>query len=1253
MRKYGLLLSISLTGYALVANNNKDLLFSVSYKKSITAEKAAPGTNKPVSGSGRIVPDKVTGGALDAGRKGFRPLRYKQKGNILSDTGTIEFKYKPQLPNHPKGAKGTVFAGMFFAKAGGPRYQGLGIGLNLKPDNKQYIWAIIKSPVKGEKTTQFYKSAKLKNNQWYKFAFCWKKQKIAFYLDGKLLGILPRPKAILASKYITIGGQNSANTARGLIADVKIYKNFKYSTEALPREFADCVKILFPEKRGKVLLKLHPRHKISATRFGIIVNSKVPCALEISSDKFNIIPGATYAVNYSDRPPLYLTAKNKGITIPLSRKRNYSNILISKVDGKDLLQGVAWHGKANSVNLPTLAWGHEGVSPDGSIGGKSTGICGKFKREKQALMLEKLVRDGEVKFESSRVPVKPGQEYLFAGWYHVKQANFGATALFRIYLSGQGQKDKLYRAIYMNPLIVPSGDKKRRYIQVRFKVPNGYNKARAMVALRGAKQQIWWERLTLHQAPLKLTSLGKDLSVKDRAPVISMHSVRKIWKKRPARSVRIATQKGLSRLLVDGKPVPLLVYNHYVVPPAYSESKRLGEAGIKWQFIRMHHYLKHWWNGRGKYDFSEVKKNIETTLSLNPDAIIMLNVTISPRYKAWGDEYPKAVWRDHSGRKTAGYKSSIHYPKKLKDKGGRWNFWAHSYSAQGFRDSSGEALKALAKYLKSFDCGKAVAGIQFNCGTDNQWFPHVKYKGFDFSTGAQEDFRYYLRDIYSNDVKKLQAAWGDSKVTFENAALAPFASRSPAGTYFLSPQKGRDRRVIDSNRYNDIGTMKSADHLGGVFKKAMGRNVYVSLYAPDIIQGYSGRSARKLLLEKNNIDGFIGVPDYGLWRSPGRTGNYSCTTGSLALHGKIFLSELDYRTQMSYLAVDAFERLVYVMGGATDEAKFANQARRDLGMLSAQGAGAWFLAMNRNSFNSPEYLPVIHELVRAMKLAANKPMPQDRGQICVFLDEDTRNVASYKHGPGFNNLSIGMPRLALFRSGLSWDPYFLSDLTNPQRHKYRIYLFLASPAISAKQITWVQKNLQKDGNVLIFVNVAGISSDKGSFEQNIKKLTGMTVKYDKSQVKIFRIRPTQSKDPLARGLKDNVLTEMLQPLVYVDDPKAIKVGEIADTGKTGWAVKRFKDWTSVYIALPGAITPELIRNIAAEAKLTPIGPCNDMTTSGNGFITLHAISDGSKTIRWNGGKLRDLISGKIINTRDNTLTMEMKAGQTRWFRKIK
>ena len=1240
------LLCVVVLGNAFAENG---VLFSASYKKSTTAE-VAKGGGRAYSGYGGI----AEGGGLNADAKGFRPYSYPLKGNISDAEGTIEFNYKPVLPDFPSSAKGTVFAVMMQARAGGPFYNGISIGLNLKPGNRKYVWVIIKAPKRGVKASQIYRSAEMKNGQSYKFAVCWDSDKVAFFIDGKMLGKISRPEKIIGGTQLKIGGAHKKNFAHGVISDFKIYNRFLYNTakKKFPSQLAKCLELEFPNEKASVILRLNDREPVSTKQFSLIVDSPVPVILKLKSGKFKINPGRMYAINFSDRPPEYIKADDKGVLlIPLLKTSNYSNLLITEVDSHNLLAGAKWYGSVSNATYSALGWGHEGAGVDSALS-KGTVKAGTFSRDKSAFILDKKTRDGEVKWSSSSFKVEAGKEYLLNGYYSIDRPYYGGTALLRAVLTGEGMKDKICRGIFINPLIAPQNGEKEYYQQVRIKVPAGYTKCHVVMALRGAAQKIVWNKLAVREAPKKLYAKSIPLSVKDSKMAYSLSKVREIWSKRPARTIKIKKVSGLSVLMVDNKPLSLLVYNNYIVPTADSEGNAMLRNGINWQFVRLKSYLHQWWQGKDKYDFSGIQESIETALRFDPNAVIMLNIPITPWYREWGYEYPDAVWRNHDGKKTAGYKKHIYYPGNKPLGKGRWDKWAAGYSTEGYRKSVSQALRALAKHLKTFTAGKAVAGVVFWSGTDNQWFPHVKYKGFDFSPGAERDFREYLKEIYSNDVKKLRKAWGDSTVTFASAKLAPFTERSRNGLFFLNPAKGSERRIIDSNKYADAGVSKTINYLGREFKKAMGRNVYTSVYAPDIIQGYSGRSARKILLESNELDGVVSVPDYGLWRLPGRTGNYSSTISSLSLHGKIMLSEFDYRTHLSNLAWDAYPRLTSQMGGVTNAEQFANQIRRDLGMLAAQGAGAWFLAMNYHSYNKPEYMKAVKEAAAAMQMAADKPMSQDRGQIGVFIDEDTRNICQSNYGMNINNVGIGMARMPLLRSGVSWDAYYLSDITTRGRHKYKVYLFLSAPSISAEQVKWIKKNLQCDGNVLVFVNAVGMSSNDTDFRSASKQLTGMNIKYDMSKVSVLRVIPVKSSDRMAKGLKDNVLSEMKQPLFYVDDKSATTIGLVKGTNKTGWAVKRFKDWTSVYISLPGALTPELIRNIIAEAGITPIGPCDDVTTAGNGFMTIHALYNGQKTLRWDKKcNLLDLTNGKIIAKNINSISFPMKAGETRWFRK--
>lgn len=311
--------------------------------------------------------------------------------------------------------------------------------------------------------------------------------------------------------------------------------------------------------------------------------------------------------------------------------------------------------------------------------------------------------------------------------------------------------------------------------------------------------------------------------------------------------------------------------------------------------------------------------------------------------------------------------------------------------------------------------------------------------------------------------------------------------------------------------------------------------------------------------------------------------------------------------------------------------------------------------MGTTYLNTPKLRAGVAEFVVAAEESARNPMPDDRGQVAVFCDEQTQNYLTRKDifAAAFNNVSIGIARLALSRSGLSWDPYHLWDLENPSRHKYKVNVFLAAPTITQKEIQWVQENLQKDGNILVWVNAAGMCSDGGNFEDNILKLTGMRVKCELDKVGVWRIHPVGGSDSMAAGLADNMFTEMKGPLFHVDDNEAVTIGVIYGTGgKTGWAVKRFKDWTSIYIAMPGAITPELLRNIAREAGVIPVGPNGDATASGNGFLVIHALTDGSKMLQWKGpSDVFDIQANQFIARGVESLTFSMKAFKSRWFRR--
>src|SRR5690606_35581732 len=128
----------------------------------------------------------------------------------------------------------------------------------------------------------------------------------------------------------------------------------------------------------------------------------------------------------------------------------------------------------------------------------------------------------------------------------------------------------------------------------------------------------------------------------------------------------------------------------------------------------------------------------------------------------------------------------------------------------------------------------------------------------------------------------------------------------------------------------------------------------------------------------------------------GRTGSMSSLVASLRLHNKIFLTEMDYRTNLAWLPGDALGYRT-AWGVSDDPKEFANQIRRDLGMSLMQGEGGWLYSLGGNPWADDAYMEGVREAARAAAHVANHPLADDRGQAAIFCDEQIQDYATRKN----------------------------------------------------------------------------------------------------------------------------------------------------------------------------------------------------------------------------------------------------------------
>lgn len=675
--------------------------------------------------------------------------------------------------------------------------------------------------------------------------------------------------------------------------------------------------------------------------------------------------------------------------------------------------------------------------------------------------------------------------------------------------------------------------------------------------------------------------------------------------------------------------------------------KMMSRAGTDLHFVKTnvgHRRRTAVWNADGTYNFKEIDDAILNALSYAPDAAVGVMIGIDPPLD-FGERFPNAAWRDLKGNVVFMNTPDLrYYPERKK----RYPFV--SYTAPDFRRECGKFLFALGAHLKKQPWGRAVAALHLFGGGDGQWFYRPVKNDFtsliDRSPGNLAAMREAIRRYYKNDTAALRKAWGEPGITFDKITF-PAASNYTRTGYLYDPAKGGEQKLIDFARIYPELISETLGACALEFQRGLGRKVLKSRY-------YFGTSQQHLL-EKTPFDMFVSVPPYGVSRLHGAVGRLHQAAASAALRGKIFLNELDLRTSYSPVPVYHWGSTSSLENVGIEQGpeNFGHIMRKMAAPALTANQGYWYLMIGGNSSLQREFEPFVKESFDALKAVKKKGIALPT-QAAFFWDEHARTLMGDRFGWAVDQHATHKGQEILFRSGLSSGIYLLRDLTHPKRPRAKINIFALGSSLTEKEIRYIEKNLQKDGNVLVFVFDAGRTAP-GGFEKNIRRLTGMTVK-NANRMGRSAFAPVRFPGKLgAHIINAAPITggPFAMPLFYVDDPGAEKLALLYGSSLTGAAVKRHKNWTAVYLSIPMGlgITHRFLRELALEAGLRPMAPAGDAFYAGNSCIALHACAAGKKEFNWGiPADVLDLTAGKIIARNVTKFTVDMKFGETRWFK---
>lgn len=937
--------------------------------------------------------------------------------------------------------------------------------------------------------------------------------------------------------------------------------------------------------------------------------------ITIRPKHFSIRKGKNYWIDCSVQKPYVVTAERDDMLNLRLEHLPYQYVVVSET-GDNLLSGV-------SFREWDVAKGKQGNRADSLPDG--------------SLVVKKNVSRSMFRMESPEMSLEAGKTYYLTMECRMEKFDYNSYFFPGVQISS-GEKSMVRRDASFYFPHIPG---KWVFSYLRFTVPPDWKHVKARVFLASDSMPVSFavRNPDLRQCPELATNWPRHIGTTSQyGPAVSEKNIVPRLMNHPEYTASVVRTDSGPMLSINGR---------LEIPTGYSGEngsvlRMFYEAGYRLHWVSLDMYAGYYyrkfsklpmWLADGKFDFRQIDRELSRRLCYAPECPLILSVCLHP-YENFAEVHPESAWRDTDG--------NLVRIEAVKDR----RRYHVSLTSDAYRREAGRALRALGEYLKQSPYGRNVIGIHLREGGDTQWYPwnHRNWKklNFDYSEGNLAQVREQIRRLYGNDVTRLREAWQDTGVTFENLVIPHEREWETYAGSLLDTSNGHARRLSDISRAVSNAVVDTVNHLCGEFKKGIGKPVVTMIY-------YTNLNATEALMRAPDLDGIVTVPFYGQYREPGKANFVEQPVGSFRLNNKILLTEIDHRSDFSQLLprIGGYDRRGLGVPDGADA--FENQLRRDLAFPLTQGGYSWFLTIAGYNTWAGDYQRILPEYNRAVRMIAAQPVRNDWGQIAFFQDKHSRESSGRSYGFIFNTFRL--PRIALLRSGVSFSDYLIEDIGNPALPKYKIYLFADAVNLREEQIKWIERTLQKDGNILVFTFATALNAS-GGFEKNIRRLTGMNIRKDLRRKVRMQYAEKHSQDPLAAGL-DTIRIEQgeMMPLFYVDDPTAVPLAWYdKNPDLTAAAVKRHKNWTAVYSG-PGTFSPEFPRALAAEAGIRPVGPLNDVTVAGNGIVAVHAAVPGSKTINLaEKVNLMDLSTGQWVAFGTDRYTFFMKFGETKWFK---
>jgi hypothetical protein len=349
----------------------------------------------------------------------------------------------------------------------------------------------------------------------------------------------------------------------------------------------------------------------------------------------------------------------------------------------------------------------------------------------------------------------------------------------------------------------------------------------------------------------------------------------------------------------------------------------------------------------------------------------------------------------------------------------------------------------------------------------------------------------------------------------------------------------------------------------------------------------------------------------------------------------------------------------------------ANILRLGVNVVTKPISGIWWWDMegcgrkctDGISYNHPKLIATLKKVGDIFKTAV-KLDRSSSSEVAVFYSNEAFYYAKAgMKGWEYLRSSLPLNLEPLESCGIPYDRYYFDDLEKiPNIDQYKLCIFVNSHYVTQKRRDWINKNLKKNNRVLVWFYGSGYLNEDSKDVKNIIELTGINFKEMNRRELLASI--TSKSEGITSKIKTGTpfgafvttgkrKSPLAKPHFVVKDPNAEVLGVSYRRKEPNFAIKEFKNWTSVY--LPGGVVPaQLLKNLAKTASINVYTDDSNIQVWANktmlGLYSYPSVKGLRKiSLPESIIKCQDFLTGKIYIPENHQLKLKFNGSKTMLF----